>query len=236
MKRLLSAFLIFGVALAPQAHAVHYSKLGIVTAAKAAGKWDVVKTWIAENNLIDEWQAAAYFSDEYPLFAEITNKVVMSGIATCEEIDAFLASAKDTAPDAILSAAYSRDMESAAGRRRWHGGFTSRFETNVTERTIKRIDTYEDGYVYVEPGRGRRYLTPEEEAERAARRKTRTLDERIAALRALIAELEKKKNNGTNELEAAHAIIQLAAKRKALARLEASKTNTVNVVISPEVQ
>lgn len=233
MKRILIAITIFGVALAPQAHAVHYSKLGIVTAAKAAGKWEVVKTWIAENNLIDEWQAAAYFSDEYPMFAEITNKVVKSGIATRDEIDAFLVAAKDTAPDAILSAAYSRDMESAAGRKRWHGGFASRFETNVTERTIKRVDTYEDGYVYVEPGRGRRYLTPEEEAERAARRKTRTLDDRIAALKAVIAELEITRTIGTNELDVANAIIQLAAKRKTLMRLEASRTNEVSVVVQP---
>lgn len=233
MKRLLSAFLIFGVALAHQAHAVHYSKLGIVTAAKAAGKWETVKSWIAANGYTDEWQAAAYFSDEYPLFANITNKVVKSGIATREEIDAFLVAAKDTAPDAILSAAYSRDMESAAGRKRWHGGFTSRFETNVTERTIKRIDTYEDGYVYVEKGRGRRYLTQEEEAERAARRKTATIDDRIDALKSRIAELENKRASTTNELEAAHATIEIAAKKKTLERLEASRTNVVEVIVTP---
>lgn len=235
MKRIVFALAIIVCvfALINRANAVHYSKLGIVTAAKAAGKWEVVKKWIAENNLIDEWQAAAYFSDEYPLFANITNKVVKSGIATREEIDAFLVSAKDTAPDAILSAAYSSDMESSAGRKRWHGGFTSRFETNVTERTIKRIDTYEDGYVYVEKGRGRRYLTPEEEAERAARRKTATIDDRIDALKSRIAELENKRASTTNELEAAHATIEIAAKKKTLERLEASRTNTVNIIITP---
>lgn len=237
MKRLLSAFLIFGVALAPQAHAVHYSKLGIVTAAKAAGKWEAVKSWIAVNGYTDEWQAAAYFSDAYPLFAAITNQVVASGLATRAEVDAFLAAAKDTAPDALLPGAYARDMQSAAGRQRWHGSFTSRFETNITERTIKRVDTYEDGYVYIEPGRGRRYLTPEEEAERAARRKTRTLDDRIAALKEHIANLEAATHPAsTNEsdlVSAARAVIELAAKRKTLWRLEAAKTNVVTVITQP---
>ena len=233
MKRILFAFVVFGVALAPQARAVQYSKLGIVTAAKAAGKWEAVKAWIAQNNLADEWQAAAYFADDYPQFAAITNQVVASGLATRAEVDAFLAAAEDTAPDALLPGAYARDMQSAAGRQRWHGSFTSRFETNVTERTIKRVDTYEDGYVYIEPGRGRRYLTPEEEAERAARRKTATLDDRIAALKAVIAELEITRTTGTNELDVANAIIQLAAKRKTLMRLEASRTNEVSVVVQP---
>lgn len=236
MKRMLLAIMIFGVALAPRAHAVHYSKLGIVTAAKAAGKWEVVKAWIAQHGYTDEWQAAAYFADDYPLFATITNQVVASGVATCAEVDAFLAAARDTAPDALIGTVYARDMETRDGRRRWHGGFTSRYETNAIERTIQRIDTYEDGYVHIEPGAVRRYLTPEEEAERAARRKTISLDDRINALRAQIAELEIRRDNGTNDLEMAHAIIQLAAKRKTLQRLEASQTNTVNVVISPEVQ
>ena len=233
MKRILFAFVVFGVALAPQARAVQYSKLGIVTAAKAAGKWEMVKSWIAQAGLQDEWLAAAYFSDDYPLFVSITNQVVTSGLATCAEVEAFLAAARDTAPDAMLSGVYARDMESEMGRRRWHGDFKSVFETNVTERTIKRIDTYEDGYVHTEKGAARRYYTPEEMAERIANRKTVTIEDRIAALNAQIANLEAKRTNGTNELEAAYATIQLAAKRKTLERLEASRTNTVTMVISP---
>ena len=168
------------------------------------------------------------------MFAQITNQVVASGIATRAEVDAFLAAARDTAPDALLGAAYARDMQSAAGRHRWHGDFVSRFETNVTERTIRRIDTYEDGYEHVELP-SRRYYTPEEMAELVANRRPKaTLEDRIAALKVLIASLEAQRDNGTNELESAHAIIQLAAKRKTLMRLEASRTNEVSIVVQPE--
>lgn len=234
MKRILFAFVVFGVALAPQARAVQYSKLGIVTAAKAAGKWETVKAFINEAGLQDEWLAAAYFSDTYPLFVSITNQVVASGIATGAEVEAFLAAARDTAPDAMLAGVYARDMRTDSGRRRWHGDFKSHFETNVAERTIRRVDVFDDGYVHIEPGRTMRYYTPEEMAERVANRQSKaTLDDRIAALKVQIECLEAKRTNGTNELEAAHAVIQLAAKRKTLERLEASRTNEVTVVISP---
>ena len=234
MKRIMLAFAFCGVALAHQARAVQYSKLGIVTAAKAAGKWEMVKAWINEAGYADEWQAAAYFSSDYPLFAAITNQVVTSGLATCAEVEAFLAAARDTAPDAMLSGVYARDMKTDSGRRRWHGDFKSHFETNVAERTIRRVDVFDDGYVHVEKGRERRYYTPEEMAERVANRQSKaTLDDRIAALKVQIAGLEVKRSNGTNELEAAHATIQLAAKRKTLERLEASCTNEVTMVISP---
>ena len=39
----------------------------------------------------------------------------------------------------------------------------------------------------------------------------------------------------TNEVEIAYAVIQIAQKRKSLERLEASQTNVVNIVVSPEV-
>lgn len=58
-------------------------------------------------------------------------------------------------------------------------------------------------------------------------------DDRIAALKAVIAELEITRTTGTNELDVANAIIQLAAKRKTLMRLEASRTNEVSVVVQP---
>ena len=238
MKRMLFALMIFGVALAPRAHAVHYSKLGIVTAAKAAGKWEVVKAWIAENGYTDEWQAAAYFADDYPMFAQITNQVVASGIATRAEVDAFLAAARDTAPDALLSHVYAADAVTVNGRAKWHGGSpTISLSTNETTRIIEAVETYPDGFVFIDPARRRKYLTPEEEAERYLARQARrqgSLEDRIAALRALIASLEAQRDNGTNELEAAHAIIQLAAKRRTLMRLEASRTNVVSVVVQPE--
>ena len=236
MKRLIAiAMLGGGIFAAPDANAVHYSKLGIITTAKAAGKWEMVKAWIEQAGYTDEWQAAAYFSDEYPLFATITNQVVVSGIATRAEIDAFLAAARDTAPDAMLGGVYERDMETRDGRRRWHGDFVSRFETNTETRIIQRVDVYADGYEWVCPAK-KRWYTPEEQAEREARRKSgRTLEERIAALRAQIEALETKKASLTNEVEIAYAVIQIAQKQKTLARLEASQTNVVNVVVSPEV-
>lgn len=223
--------------LCPVVSAVHYSKLGIITAAKAAGKWDVVKAWIEQAGYTDEWQAAAYFADDYPLFATITNQVVTSGIATRAEVDAFLALAEDKAPDALIGHVYASDSATMSGRAKWHGGMPAiGFSTNETTRIIESVETYPDGFVFVDPARRRRYLTPEEEAERYLARQARqgSLEDRIAALRAQIAELEAKRDNGTNELESAHAIIQLAAKRKTLARLEATQTNVVNVVVTPE--
>ena len=239
MKRMVIAIAV-ALGLCMAAQAVHYSKLGIITAAKAAGKWDMVKAWIEQAGYTDEWQAAAYFSDDYPLFATITNQVVVSGLATRAEVDAFLALAEDKAPDALIGHVYASDSATMHGRAKWHGGMpTIGFSTNETTRIIESVETYPDGFVFVDPAKRRRYLTPEEEAERYLARQARqlgSLADRIDALRALIAELEVKKNNGTNELESAHAIIQLAAKRKTLARLEATQTNVVNVVVGPVVE
>lgn len=128
-------------------------------------------------------------------------------------------------------AAFNSTMEL---RRALHGTFVSTFITNAAERTIVRVDVYADGYEHTEKGHTRRYYTPEEMAERMAKRKPKaTLDDRIAAIRADITRLEAVKNNGTNEVEAAHAIITLAARQKTLARLENSKTNIVTVIVTP---
>ena len=137
--------------------------------------------------------------------------------------------------DAMLGGVYVRDMETRDGRRRWHGDCVSRFETNTETRIIQRVDVYADGYEWVCPAKERWY-TPEEQAEREARRKSgRTLEERIAALRAQIEALVAEKASMNNELEIAYAVIQIAQKRKTLERLEASQTNVVNIVVSPEV-
>ena len=120
-------------------------------------------------------------------------------------------------------------------RRAFHGYFVSDFRTNLTERTITRVDVYADGYEHTEKGRTRRYYTPEEEAARIAARKPKaTLDDRMAALQSQIERLEARRNNGTNDLDAAYAVIELAAKRKTLERLEASRTNVVDVVVTPQ--
>ena len=72
-----------------------YSKLKIVVAAKAAGKWDALKAGIAEANLEDEWNACQYIEDGDPSFVAATNAVVAAGISTAEEIAAFLVKAID---------------------------------------------------------------------------------------------------------------------------------------------
>lgn len=72
-----------------------YSKLKIVEAAKDAGKWDALKAGIAAADLEDEWNACQYIEDGDPSFVAATNKVVAAGIATAEEIAAFLEKAID---------------------------------------------------------------------------------------------------------------------------------------------
>lgn len=72
-----------------------YSKLRIVVAAKAAGKWGELKTGIAAADLEDEWNACQYIEDGDPSFVAATNAVVTAGIATAEEIAAFLEQAID---------------------------------------------------------------------------------------------------------------------------------------------
>ena len=224
-KKALKAVAVIAFAATLSLPAAQYSKLGIITAAKQAGKWEALKAWIATAGYTDEWQAAAYFSDSYPAFSQITNAVVSSGLATSAEIEVILSAATDTAPDALLVRVYAQDMESPDGRRRWHGPFVSTFETvtNGASVTIRRIDTHEDGYVHVETSRARQ----------GGSAPKRTLEERIASLQAEIARLCEVRDAGTNEVAAAYAIIKIAAKEKQLERLKASQTNVVNVVIQP---
>ena len=72
-----------------------YSKLKIVVAAKSAGKWDALKAGIAAADLEDEWNACQYIEDGDPSFVSATNAVVAAGVATAEEIAAFLKQAID---------------------------------------------------------------------------------------------------------------------------------------------
>ena len=72
-----------------------YSKLKIVVAAKSAGKWDALKAGIAAAGLEDEWAACQYIEDGDPAFVSATNAVVAAGIATADEIAAFLKNAID---------------------------------------------------------------------------------------------------------------------------------------------
>lgn len=74
---------------------VKYSKLKLITAAKAAGKWDDVKAAIQAMDLEDEWQACQYVTSDYPAYVAATNTVVSQGIATDAEVKAFMKMAED---------------------------------------------------------------------------------------------------------------------------------------------
>ena len=67
-----------------------YSKLKLIVAAKAAGKWQEVKSFIEKNDMIDEWNACQYITSDYPAFIAATNAVVEAGVATEAEVAAFL--------------------------------------------------------------------------------------------------------------------------------------------------
>lgn len=74
---------------------VKYSKLKLIVAAKSAGKWDDVKAAIQAMNLEDEWQACQYVSSDYPAYVAATNTVIAQGVATEEEVRAFMKMAED---------------------------------------------------------------------------------------------------------------------------------------------
>ena len=236
MKKL--ATMVLAAALCSTLLAAQYSKLGIVTAAKAAGKWEQVKAWIDANGYTDEWLAAAYFEDGYPLFAQVTNRVVASGLATVAEGEAFLAAARDTAPDALLSSAYAHDMRSGAGRARWHGGNpASEYRTNETTRIIERVDVYPDGWTFVDPASRRRALTPDEAAERAAKRRTARqarIEQLQTSIDAYRAQLAVPATNDELIVSQAHARLRIASLQRILDRLTApASTNEVVITVVP---
>ena len=74
---------------------IRYSKLKLIVAAKAAGKWGEVKSFIEANDMLDEWNACQYITSDYPAFIAATNAVVASGIATSDQIAVFLKLAED---------------------------------------------------------------------------------------------------------------------------------------------
>lgn len=74
---------------------VRYSKLKLINAAKAAGKWDEVKAAIQAMNLEDEWLACQFITSDYPAYVSATNAVITQGIATEAEVKAFMKMAED---------------------------------------------------------------------------------------------------------------------------------------------
>ena len=74
---------------------VRYSKLKLIVAAKAAGKWADVKSFIEANDMMDEWNACQFITSDYPAYIAATNAVVSLGVATDAEVKAFMKAAED---------------------------------------------------------------------------------------------------------------------------------------------
>jgi hypothetical protein len=74
---------------------IKYSKLKLITAAKAAGKWADVKAFIKAADMEDEWHACQYITSLHPAYIAATNAVVQAGIATEAEVRAFMKAAED---------------------------------------------------------------------------------------------------------------------------------------------
>ena len=72
-----------------------YSKLKLIVASKAAGKWEAFKAFIAQAGYEDEWNAAQFLSSDYAQFEQAKTAIIAAGIATAEEIDAILAASVD---------------------------------------------------------------------------------------------------------------------------------------------
>lgn len=79
----------------PPPQVVRYSKLKLIVASKAAGKWEAFKAFIASAGYEDEWQACQFLSSGYAQFEQAKEAIIAAGIATAEEIDAILAASVD---------------------------------------------------------------------------------------------------------------------------------------------
>lgn len=81
--------------VAPPPQVVRYSKLKLIVASKAAGKWDAFKEFIASAGYEDEWNAAQFLSSGYEQFEQAKAAIIAAGIATAEEIEDILAASVD---------------------------------------------------------------------------------------------------------------------------------------------
>ena len=81
--------------VAPPPPVVRYSKLKLIVASKAAGKWEAFKAFIASAGYEDEWQACQFLSSGYAQFEQAKTAIIAAGIATAEEIEDILAASVD---------------------------------------------------------------------------------------------------------------------------------------------
>jgi hypothetical protein len=209
MKKTIFAILLT-VAAAAYAAPAHYSKLGIVTGARKLGRLDAMNAWIQQAGYWNEWLACQVFSDDYEGFAQITNAVVASGLATSAEIAAILEASRVENETGRLRAL----VESDKGlREKYHGGRIGQYIlTNETGRII-RVDLYADstvwtnGYTYgVNP-----LLDPEAMAKAIAEAKAKAEAERervraaweAANLPPDLAELRRKQREAERQAKEA---------------------------------
>lgn len=81
--------------VAPPPQVIRYSKLKLIVASKAAGKWEAFKAFIASAGYEDEWQACQFLSSGYAQFEQAKTAIIAAGIATADEIEAILAASVD---------------------------------------------------------------------------------------------------------------------------------------------
>lgn len=230
MKKLITTTII--IALAAVGMAAQYSKLSIITAAKAVGRWDAVKAWIASAGFEDEWNAAAYLSDEYPQYPAITNAIVQAGVLTTEELGRIIYASRDAAvPDTMLARVVSNDCLTAQGRVKWHGAVV----TNVIDTVaLTKTQIHADGYRFVQPFRpvapeslDRQLSAAGRKAERERRQRER-IEARIEELRTNMPALaEKLAREKDYPLELAEMLLQNELNKLI-------KADTVNAVITPQ--
>ena len=179
MKKLMIAVALSAAVF--QVSATQYSKLSIITAAKAAGKWNALKAWIQQAGYYDEWLVASYLSDEYEQYPAITNAIVSAGVCTAQELAAILTASKDTAiPDTLLNGRYKRDVASETGRVSWHGKRVGGPVEDM-ERLVQ-IYTYEDGTKFEIPFTKAKPLTVEARFALEQQRKAAAEAKRLAQL------------------------------------------------------
>lgn len=81
--------------VAPEPQVIRYSKLKLIVASKAAGKWEAFKAFISSAGYEDEWQACQFLSSDYAQFEQAQQAIIAAGIATAEEVEAILAASVD---------------------------------------------------------------------------------------------------------------------------------------------
>ena len=74
---------------------IRYSKLKLILAAKAAGKWGDVKAFITANDMMDEWNACQYITSTHPAYIAATNAVISAGVASEADVQTFMKLAED---------------------------------------------------------------------------------------------------------------------------------------------